>query len=73
MPHFKRFPLPELPEKVQRFNPIKAIPFLQPIMKQYELSWIIFIIKADAFLADGVVLLESFFLLFLESAVIDDF
>ena len=72
VPHLEGFPLPELPEEVQRLDPVETVPFLKPVMKDDELLWVVLKIMAEALLADGVVLLQSFLFLLLEGAVIDD-
>lgn len=41
-------------------------------MKDDELLWVVLKIMAEAFLADGVVLLQPFLFLLLEGAVVDD-
>lgn len=72
VPHLEGLPLPELPKEVQRLDPVETVPFLQPIMKDDELLWVILKIMAQALLADGVILLQPFFFLLLEGAVIDN-
>ena len=72
MPHLEGFPFSELSEEVQGLDSIKTISLFKPVMKQDELSRVIFKIKTYSFFADSVILSEPFLLFFFKCSVVND-
>lgn len=71
MPHFESLPLSELAKEVERLDSVEAVSLFKPVMEYEKLFRIVFVIMAQSFFADGVVLFKTLFLLLLECAIID--